>query len=464
MTMKLIKLIGFALLIALFANASFSQNKITIKDIYSSAKFYEDAIQQFRWKNDGSGIVHREMSKYRLNQDFVFYDFSKGEKEIFIKNSEINMNNKYDNFICRNVIWSPNEKYLLFTGRLPARDIKSGGDFFLYDIKKKILRPFNNFNSFKMLAQFSPNSKCIGYIKENNLFIVDIEHVNEKQLTFDGKEHLLNGNFDWVYEEEFDIIEGWQWSPDSKCIAFWQIDEIDVPEFEIPLYNGLYPKNFKQKYPKAGEKNSKVRIGVVDIETGEITWFQFDDDDFYIPRIQWLQNSKQLAIVKLSRLQNQLEIYLGNVNDGKLNKIYTEKDEHWIEIKDDLKFLQNSSQFIWTSEKSSYRHIIINDYISSESIQITSGEWEIRQIVAVDENNKQIYFTSTKKSVIENHLYRVDFDGRNMIKLSDREGWHEIYVSPDNKYYLDKYSNINTPTKSILYDNRGEHIETLVEN
>ena len=266
--MKLIRLIGFIIFIVLFTNTSFSQNKITIKDIYSSDKFYGDAIQQFHWKNDGSGIVYREMSKYRLNQDFIFYDFSTAEKQIFIKGSEINANNKYENFTGQNVIWSPNEKYLLFTGRLSARDIKSGGDFFLYDIKKKTLRPFNNFDSSKMLAQFSPDSKFIGYVKENNLFIADIENTNVKQLTFDGAEHLLNGNFDWVYEEEFDIIEGWQWSPDGDHIAFWQIDESKVPEFEIPLYNSLYPKNIIQKYPKAGQKNSRVKIGVVNIQTG----------------------------------------------------------------------------------------------------------------------------------------------------------------------------------------------------
>ena len=462
--MKFNKLITSVLFIIIFTNITFSQNKITIKDIYGSAKFYEDAIQHFHWTKDGSGIVYREMSKYRLNQDFIFYDFSTIEKQIFIKGSDINTNNKYENFTGRNLIWSPNEKYLLFTGRLPARNIKSGGDFFLYNIKNKTLRPFNNFDSPKMLAQFSPNSQKIGYVKDNNIFILDIHDYVEKQLTFDGAQHLLNGNFDWVYEEEFDIIEGWDWSPDSKYIAFWQIDEREVPVFEIPLFNSLYPKSIFQKYPKAGQKNSKVKIGVVNVEAGKITWFQFDDDDFYIPRIQWLHNSKQLAIIKLNRLQNQLEIYLGNINDGKLNKIYTETDEHWIEIKDDMKFLKYSKKFIWTSEKNGYRHIYLNDINSSDNFQITSGEWEVRQVIAVNENNRQIYFTATKESVEDNHLYRIDFDGKNIKKLSDATGWHEVNFSPDFKYFLDKYSNINTPTKTILCKNDGKQLTTLVEN
>jgi dipeptidyl-peptidase 4 len=457
-------IIYFLLLFIIFTSISFSQSKLTIEDIYGSAKFYEDALKNIYWKKDGSGIVYREMSKYILNKDFKFYDFSTFTTQVFINGSDINQNNKYEQFADRNVIWSPNAKHLLFTGILSARNIKSGGDFFLYNIVEKSLHPVNNFDSQKMLAQFSPDSKYIGYVKESNLFIADIENFKEKQLTLDGGNHILNGYFDWVYEEEFDIIEGWIWSPDSKHIAFWQIDESEVPVFEIPLYNGLYPKSFKQKYPKPGEKNSKIRIGVVNIEDGKTTWFQFEDENFYIPRIQWLPDSKQLALVKLNRLQNHIEIYLGDINSGDLQKIFNETDKRWIEIRDDLKFLENKTQFVLTSEKSGFRHIYLNDYITGESKQITSGNWQIREISGINEKSKKIYFTATKESELENHLYRVDFDGSNVLKLSNKEGWHDVSFSPDCKYYLDEYSNIDTPTKSILFDNTGNHITTLIEN
>ena len=439
------------------------QNALTLEDIYGSSKFYEDKIHDFHWTNDGKGFIYRKASKIALNPDFIYYDLINNEQNIFIKGSEINRD-KYDSFNIRNVIWSPNEKYLLFTDRLPARDFKSGGDFFIYNIKMKILKSFNNLDIPKSLAQFSPDSKYIGYIKQNNLFIADLENSNEKQLSFDGGDYLLNGQFDWVYEEEFDIIKGWQWSPDSKYIAFWQLDESQVPEFEIQLYNSLYPKNIIQRYPKAGQANSKVKIGVVHVETGKITWFDFDDDDFYIPRIQWSEFDNQLAIMKLNRLQNNIEIFLGNVNTGKLKKIFTEFDSRWIEITDDLQFLKNSTRYIWTSEKSGFRHIYLNNYETQESIQITSGDWQIRKVIGIDEINNHINLSATKESVLENHLYRIDFNGKNIKKLTDLEGWHEVSFSPDFKYFFDEYSNITTPTKSLLYDNSGKQLTTLVEN
>jgi len=219
-----------------------------------------------------------------------------------------------------------------------------------------------------------------------------------------------------------------------------------------------------QKYPKAGQNNSKVRIGIVNVESGKLNWFQFKDEDLYIPRIQWLPNGEQLAIIKFNRLQNYLEIYLGDINSGNLKKIYEETDERWIEIRDDWKFLEKNNQFIWTSESSGYRHIYINNYNTSESKQITEGEWQIREIVGVDEENEKIYFTATKESELENHLYQINFDGNNQIKLSDAAGWHDVSFSPDCKYYLDKYSDINNPAKSRIFDNQGNLITTLVEN
>ena len=426
--MHLFKYWIFVLL--LFTTLTQGQKIITLEDIYNSSKFYEDKIHDIHWTNDGKGFIYRKMSKLRLNPDFIYYDLFNNKQNVFINKNDINAND-HDSFNNRNVIWSPDEKYLLFTDRLPARDFKSGGDFYLYNINKKKLHSFNNLNSSKMLAQFSPDSKLIGYVKQNNIFIADIESRKEKQLTFDGKDHLLNGHFDWVYEEEFDVIEGWVWSPDGKYIAFWQIDESKVPEFEIPLYNSLYPKSISQKYPKAGQKNSSVKIGIVNVETTKITWFKFDDDDIYIPRIRWLADSNHLAIIKLNRLQNHLEIYLGNITDDHLNKIYSEKNDYWIEITDDFQFLKNSKKFVWTSEKSGYRHIYLNNFETSENFQVTSGDWQVRKIAGVDEQNKIIYFTATKKSVIENHLYRINFDGTNLIKLSDKNGWHEIEYFPE---------------------------------
>lgn len=458
------KLIIYWILIVLFlSNIIYGQKTLTLDDIYDSSKFYEDKIHDYHWTNDGIGFIYRKASKNGLDPNLIYYDIANNSKHIFLGKSELNSDNN-DSFNIRNIIWSPNEQYLLFTDRLAARDFKSGGDFFIYDTKKERLKAFNNSAISKSLAQFSPDSKYLGYIKQNNIFIADINDGKEIQLTFDGKDHILNGCFDWVYEEEFDIITGWLWSPDGKFIAFWQLDESQVPEYDIQQFNSLYPKNIVQKYPKAGQINSKVKVGIVQIKTKKITWFNFDDDDHYIPRIQWSEFDNQLAILKINRLQNKIEIYMGNVNTGNLKKVFDESDNRWLEITDDFKFLKNTSRFIWTSEKSGFKHIYLNNYETNNSIQLTSGSWQVRDIAGIDEINNDIYFTAAKESELENHLYRVKFTGSGFTKLSKTKGWHEVHVSPTCNYFLDSYSNTELPTTTALYNKSGNKLITLIEN
>ncbi len=438
--------------------------KLTIKEIFNSHAFDEESIEDIHWTNDGNGIVYRRVTGASLHTDFLYFDIKTGVKSIFLSGQEIRDENN-EIFVPWNVIWSPNEKYLLFTDKLPARSTKSGGDFFLFNIKEKKSTNLAKASANQFNVQFSPDSKKIAYVRFNNLYLLDLNSKKETQLTFDGAIHILNGHFDWVYEEEFDIIEGWNWSPDGKYIAYWQIDESKVPEFEIPLFNTLYPKFTKLRYPKAGQNNSKVKVGAVNIETGKNTWFQFEENkDFYIPRIQWLSDSKNLAILKLNRLQNNIQIYSANVTNGEMNKIYEESDERWLEINDDWQILKDTNQYVWTSEKSGFRHIYLNNLNDNKNKQLTFGDWEVREVASVDEEGGFVYFTATKESPVENHIYRVDFAGSKIKQISERSGWHEPVFSPDNKYFLDNYSNLTTPTKTILYKNNGTRKSVLVEN
>jgi len=450
--------------VLLFIYAGKSQKQLTIKDIYNSAELRDESLQDIHWKEDGRYLIYRKYTKFGILPDIYQFDLKTKEESVFISGKDIIDPEGNSIFYPWNVIYSPNGKYLLFTDKLPARKTKSGGNFHLYNIKTKKLSRLTKINDNQLNVHFSHDSEKIAFVRNNNLFLMNLQSKKEKQLTFDGTELILNGHFDWVYEEEFDIIEGWQWSPDGKYIAFWQIDEREVPEFKIPLYDKLYPEFITIRYPKAGQTNSKVRIGIVHIENGNNIWFQFNDYDFYVPRIQWLPDSKQLAIVNLNRLQNHIEIYLGDIDTGKIKKVFDEQNDYWLEIRDDLKFLKNSSQFVWTSENSGFRHIYLNDYETGNNKQITKGDWQIRDVKAVDELNAKIYFTATKSSELENHLYRIDFDGNNLSQLSKEKGWHNVTFSPDSKYYLDKYSNANIPTKSIIFESGGNYISTLAEN
>ncbi|MFQ5866346.1 MAG: S9 family peptidase, partial [bacterium] len=307
--------------------------------------------------------------------------------------------------------------------------------------------------------------KSIAFVRDNNLVLMELKSGKETQLTHDGHEHVLNGHFDWVYEEEFSIIEGWQWSPDGNYIAYWQIDERRVPGFDIVHYDSLHLNWNRMRYPKAGDPNSIVRIGVVHVKTGKNIWMDIGtEDDIYLPRIKWLPNSKKLTILRLNRLQNKIDLLLGNVTTGKTEVIFTDSDKKWLDVDDDLRFLKKSNQFLWTSEKDGYKHIYLYDLEGNLVRQVTQGEWEVRKVVAVDEKNQFIYFTATEKSPLENHLYRIDFYGKDFQRITNMPGWHSVNFSPNFKTYLDTYSQINVPPKVGLFTNTGKLRKIVVEN
>jgi dipeptidyl-peptidase-4 len=363
-----------------------------------------------------------------------------------------------------NALWSHNGQYILFTEDLRARDIKSGGNFLLYNDEREDLKKLTDSEEFQLNIRFSPDDEKIGFVRSNNLFFMDVKDNRERQLTFDGNEFVRNGHFDWVYEEEFEIIEGWRWSPDSKWIAFWQIDEQDVSQYSITEYDSLYLNWNHMRYPESGGANAGVRIGVVNINTGEIVWMDTGrDKDIYIPRIYWMPDSKRLIIIRLNRSQNMLEILLADIISGDTKIIFKETDARWLEITDDFTVVNEGEHFLWTSEKDGYRHIYMVQVKGDPVTQVTEGKWEVRSIVAVDDEKQYIYFTGAKKSPVENHLYRIDFNGKNLYQLTNRPGWHTINMSPDCNYYIDTYSGFSILPVIYICDADGRELMNLLK-
>jgi dipeptidyl-peptidase-4 len=440
-----------------------AQKEFTVAEIFNSTKFVSKSLRGIHWKKDGNHFIYNEVDQKTGMTNFITYDIATGKRELFVAGKDIEESGKPFRF--KHSIWSPEEDYILFTGTRRARRIKTGGNFYLYDVKTKKLRRLTDTDKKQVNVKFSPDGKSIAFVRANNLFKMDLSSGKETQLTFDGQEHVLNGHFDWVYEEEFGIIEGWQWSPDGNYIAYWQIDERRVPEYDIVQYDSLHLNWNRMRYPKAGDPNSIVKIGVVNVKTGKNVWMDIGrDDDIYIPRIKWLPGGNKLAILRLNRLQNKIEMLIGNVTNGNTELIFAETDERWLEVDDDLTFLKNSNEFIWTSEEDGFKHIYLYDMSGKLIRQITKGAWEVRNIAAVDEGNRIIYFTATQKSPLENHLYRIDFDGRNLKQITKTPGWHRINFSPNYETYLDFFSQMGVPEKVALFTNTGELKEIIVEN
>lgn len=364
---------------------------------------------------------------------------------------------------------SGDESKILFpTDTDPIYRYSSRSNYFVFDLKTRKLTQLSS-NGKQGLADFSPDATKVAFVRDNNLFIKNLNSNEEKQITFDGLDrHIINGTTDWVYEEEFAVTKGFHWSPDSKKIAFMRFDESEVKEWWLPTYGMLYPDYHSYKYPKAGEANSIVTIHVYDLETGTITLMDTGaETDQYIPRILWTSNPENLAILRLNRLQNHLEILVADASSGESKVIYSEKNKYYINDNnyDDIIFLDNDKEFILMSEKDGFNHIYLFDIKGEQKSQITQGNWEVTNLLGIDQKNRKVYYQSTEKSPLERNIYVTGFDGKKKKELTPVKGWNSAQFSADFSFFIKTYSDANTPpVYSVNNGKNGDQIRQLAEN
>lgn len=453
----------FIVLLFLLSSLVSGQKKhFTIDDIFTNRNFSPKSIMGLQWFDSGNSYSFLKMNTETKSMEMWSHNLKTGEEKVIVSASELKLKEDDAPFIIRNYEWSPNGRYILFTGMLPARSLKSGGTFYLFDFIEKKFFLLAESEQEQINAQFSPDGNKLGFVRGNNLFIIDISSQKETQLTFDGNDNILNGHFDWVYEEEFSIIKGFEWSNDSKTIAYWRLDQTEVPDIKIQKWDSLYLNSIDMKYPKAGAKNSDVNIGIVSIETGKNVFADLGDEkDIYVPRIKFTKDGKSLSIQKLNRLQNKLEFLFADLSNGKTKTVFTETDSCWIDINDNLYFLSDAKTFIWQSERDGYNHFYLMDYSGKVINQITKGNWETANIHYVDEKDKLIYYSSNERGAIYTDLYVIKFDGSSKKRLTESAGSHGINFSKSGSYFIDRYSNSSTLPSTFLYDTNGKKVRDL---
>lgn len=462
------KKINLIFLVLALSSSIFSQSnlkKFTNEEIWSTQKFSSQSLRMVKWIDKGKKFTYLESDFVKRVTFIVSYDVKNKKRDTLVSSADLKGEGSDGRFIIMYYDFSPDEKYILFTGLLPARSIKSGGSIYLYDrIKKELFKVTDEDNVINV--KFSPDSKFLGYVKNDNLFIYDIATRSERQLTFDGNGVIINGHFDWVYEEEFSIIDGWQFSKDGSQIAFWQLDQSPVPEIEIQQFDSLYFNSIKMRYPKAGSSNSIVKIGVVDISNGKITWMYLGENkDIYVPRIYWTGRPNELAIIRLNRLQNNLELLFANTLNGQTNVVYVDKDSCWVDVeKLDLIFLPSKNRFLITSEKDGYNHLYIYDFSGKFISQITSGKWEIDNVVDVDEKKEVVYFVSGMENPLVRNLYQIKINGKNLKRITSFKGTNYINFSPDLLHFIVTNSSVYSVPKTFLMNVKGQILDTLLSN
>jgi dipeptidyl-peptidase-4 len=453
-------------LVLLIAASIYPQQKklLTPEDIYTNPELSSKTLNEVKWFDKGNKISWLKFDPKSNAYSIFQFDILSAQESVLVAGNDLKLKND-EVPIVRNYNWSPDGKLILFTGLLHARTVKSGGPLFVYSLEqKKIIHEIES-QQLQENAQFSPDSKKLGFVRGHNIFCVDIETGKETQLTNDGNDEILNGVFDWVYEEEFSIIKGWEWSPDSKKIAFWRLDQTKVPQIKIAKWDSLYFNSLDMHYPKPGAENSIVKIGVTDISNQKTTWMDIGENkDIYIPRIRFTENPELLSIQRMNRLQNKLELLFADVNSGKSRRMVTINEDHWIDEPDNPIFLKDGKRFIWSSEDDGWKHYYLYDISGNMLNQITRGNFEVNGIASINEKEGVMYYTSNERGVIYNDLYKIKLDGTEKERITSLKGSHSINMADEGNFFVDIYSNANTLSSTNIFGLSGNLIKELVSS
>lgn len=337
------------------------------------------------------------------------------------------------------------------------------GVYYVYDLKSKKITPVAN--SKIQEPALSPDGSKVAYVKDNNIYVLDMAANSTKQLTMDGeKNKVINGITDWVYEEEFTFVRAFEWNSDGSKLAFIRFDETKVPEFSMDVYGSdLYQTQTVFKYPKAGEDNSEVSLHIVDMDTFRKIPVHLDDP-YYIPRIQWKNNPNYLSVQTLNRHQNKLRLYTVNAKNTASSILLEETDDAYVSVADDLTFLADDS-FIWTSERDGFKHIYLYNADGKLMHQATKGPWEVTKYYGYDQNEDLIYYQSTENGSINRDVYSVRSNGKNKKRLTTKEGQNAADFSADFTYFINTFSNASTPPEYTLhYALGGKKIKEILNN
>ncbi|WP_259067240.1 S9 family peptidase [Mucilaginibacter sp. X4EP1] len=422
--------------------------------------------QSVNWTNGGNKY------SYIDNDQIHSLDPKTLQEELIFKSEGLTFPGTSKSFDYESFQWSHDSKHLVFKTNLRKIYRRSGiSDYYIYDLESKQLKQAAK---DARTAELSPDGSKVGIERGGNMFAYDFATGKEQQLTSDSTSEngVFNGHYDWVYEEEFGQEQAWNWSPDSKYMAFWQFDEHKVPDFQMTNYEGQHPDNIHISIPQVGDANPTVKIGVIDVASGKKVWLTPDETgDFYIPRIYWTSNPDVLAMMTLNRAQNHLKLYFFNVKTGEHHVVMEEQNSTWVAIfnfytnvNDMIYFPEKSKEFFWVSDRSGYYHIYRYNYDGKLINQVTKGNWDMIKVSGIDPESKKIYYLSAETSGLDQQFYSIKFDGSDKTKLSTVAGFHDINMSPNTKYYLDSYSNVNTPLHVTLNDDKGKILKTLEDN
>ncbi len=475
----------FTLLLIIGTSPLFSQEKesasslLTIDRIYNSGEFRQEWMGPTQWLSKGD--YYTKIERSADGYDLVAYQSSNQDRKVLVNSKELTPKGWNTPIRIASYSWSDDEKHLLlFTNTKRVWRTNTKGDYWRFDRNMLSLKQVgaDRPESSLMFAKFSPDNSQIAYVSEFNIYVEDFETGETTALTEDGNGTIINGTFDWVYEEEFSCQDGFRWSPDGKYIAFWQLDASTIRDFYmINTTDSIYPQIIPVQYPKVGEDPSICKVGVIDVKNNSKKWLAIPGDpvQHYIPRMQWISDTEVL-VQQLNRKQNHLKVFKVDAVSGAVDLIYEEKEDTWVDIDypdatrgiPDLLVINNGKSFLRLSENDGWRHIYRIDIDTKKKTVLTPGEYDVAGYYAVNEEEGIVYFNASPDKATQRYLHTIALDGTgklNRLTPNEYVGVNGYTISPNGKYAFHRHSNANTPstTRFVSLPNH-KNIETLIAN
>lgn len=469
--MKSVILIPALLLVSL---AAWSQETLELADIYKNGTYSAKRYGPVRWMKDNNGYSTLERNSELGGVDIVRYEATSGQRSVLVSADRLVPAGETKPLSISNYEWSAdNTKLLVFTNTRKVWRYHTRGDYWVLDLQSGKLTQLGKSieRTTMMFAKFSPDATRVAYVSKNNIYVENIKSGAITPLTSDGSESIVNGTFDWVYEEELSCRDGFRWSPDGTQIAYWQSNTEGIGTFYmINNVDSIYSTLIPLPYPKVGTDNSAVKVGVVSAAGGETEWFDVPGDprNNYLARMDFIPNSNEVMIQQLNRKQNANTVWIGNTKNLSLNKIFTDKDDAFLDVHDNIMWLENEQYFTWTSEKDGWMHLYKVSRDGKKMTTITKGNIDVVRINCIDPVGGYVYYIASPDNFTQRYLYRSKIDGSadpERVSPKDQAGQHAYQISANAEYAIHTFQNTTTPNKMALINlQKHQTIRVLEDN
>ncbi len=458
------RMLAFLAALSLAANAEAQVAQLSVDRIFGSDDFSTDLVS-IDWMADGRHYVTVERDDSGLTSLYQVETIS-GQPQLLIDGRDLVPVGGNGPIAIDSYVFSADSSKLLVATdvqRIWRRSREA--TYYVWDLEARTLTPVSSRPGHQRYAKFAPDGGSVAFVRDNDIYVTDLSTGLERALTFDGSDDIINGTTDWVYEEELSLVDGFRWSPDGRRIAYWRFNQSNIPPFYLLDESKLYPKLIPVRYPKAGTRNSDVKLAVVDLGSGRTAWIDTGpaSEEYYTARMDFADSPDEIWFQRLNRHQNRMDLLIADVRNGQSRLVMSDSDEAWLDISEP-NWIDGGSKFLYSSERDGFAQLHLYERDGSLIRKVTPADWDVTAVFGVDEDEGFVYYTGAGAGPLSRPLYRIGLDGAGLTRISDATGRHQVNFDPTFTYYLDTYSTAGVPPVQTIRTAGGDSVRTLADN